>query len=53
VQSLGHLAQEGVGDLLVGRVLGKVDGDEQLLSLLINIADIDTTLVCEKNPVTL
>jgi hypothetical protein len=33
--------------------LGEVDRDEQLLSLLVDIADIDTTFVCEEDPVTL
>jgi hypothetical protein len=53
VDALGDLAQQGRGDLLVGGVLGKIDGDEELLSLLIDIADIDTTLVGEEDPVAL
>jgi hypothetical protein len=53
VDTLGDLAQQGAGDGLVGRVVLEVDGDEKLLSLLINITDIDTTLVGEEDPVTL
>lgn len=53
MDTLGDLAQQGAGDGLVGRVVLEVDGDEKLLSLLINITDIDTTLVGEEDPVTL
>jgi hypothetical protein len=53
VDTLGDLAQQGAGDGLVGRVVLEVDGDKKLLSLLINITDIDTTLVGEEDPVTL
>lgn len=51
--TLGHLLQESGGNLLVGGVFLEVDGDEELLSLLIDITDIDTTLVGEEDPVTL
>lgn len=51
--TLGDLLQESSGNLLVGRVLLEVDGDEQLLSLLVDVADIDTALVGEEDPVTL
>lgn len=53
MDTLGDLAQQGTSDGLVGRVVLEVDGDEKLLSLLINITDIDTTLVGEEDPVTL
>jgi hypothetical protein len=53
VHALGDLAQKRLGNGLVGRVLLEVDGDEELLSLLVDVADIDTTLVGEEDPVTL
>lgn len=53
VDTLGDLAQESLGDLLVGGVLLEVDGNEQLLSLGVNITDVNTTLVGEEDPVTL
>ena len=53
MDTLGDLAQQGAGDGLVGRVVLEVDGDKKLPSLLINITDIDTTLVGEEDPVTL
>ena len=51
--TLRNLAQEGGSDLLVGWVLLEVDGNEKLLSLLIDIANINTTLVGEEDPITL
>lgn len=53
VDALGDLLQERGSNLLIGRVFAQVNGDEQLLSLLIDITDIDTTLVGEEDPVTL
>jgi hypothetical protein len=53
VDTLGHLAQQVGRDLLVRGVFLEVDGDEELLSLLINIANIDTALVGEEDPITL
>jgi hypothetical protein len=53
VYTLGNLLQESGGDLLVRGVLLQVDGNEKLLSLLVDITDIDTTLVGEEDPVTL
>jgi hypothetical protein len=53
VDTLGHLGQQGGGDLLVGGVVLEVHGDEQLLSLGVNITDVDTTLVGKEDPVTL
>jgi hypothetical protein len=53
VHTLGDLAQEGGSDLLIGWVLLEVDGNEKLLSLLIDITNIDTTLVGEEDPIAL
>lgn len=53
VNTLGNLLQESGSDLLVRRVLLQVDGDEKLLSLLVDITNIDTTLVGEEDPITL
>jgi hypothetical protein len=49
----GDLAEEALGDLLVAGVLLEVHGDEELLSLSVDIADLDTTLVVEEDPVAL
>ena len=48
-----NLLQEGCRNFLVRRVLGKVDGDEDLLGFGIDIANVDTSLVCKEDPVTL
>jgi hypothetical protein len=48
VNTLGNLLQEGGSDLLVRGVLL-----EKLLSLLVDITNINTTLVGEKDPITL
>jgi hypothetical protein len=53
VNTLGNLAQKSGSDLLVGWVLLEVDRNEKLLSLLVDITNIDTTLVGEQDPVTL
>lgn len=53
VKTLGNLLKEGSGDLLIGRVFGKIDGNQKLLSLGIDITNIDTTLVSEEDPVAL
>jgi len=53
VDTLGNVPEECGSDLLVGGVLRQVDGDEELLSLGIDITNINTTLVREENPVTL
>jgi hypothetical protein len=53
VHTGGDLLQERRRNLLVGGVLLEVDGDEELLSLLVDIANIDTALVGEEDPVTL
>jgi hypothetical protein len=51
--TLGNLLQERGSDLLVRGVFLKVDRDEELLGLLIDIANIDTTFVGEEDPITL
>lgn len=48
-----NLLQEGCRNFLVRRVLGKVDGDEELLGFGIDITNIDASLVCKEDPVTL
>lgn len=53
VDTLRNLLQKSGGNLVVGRVLAKVNWDEQLLGLSIDITDIDTTLVGEEDPVAL
>jgi len=53
VHTLGHVAEEGLSNLSVGRILREIDGDEKFLSLLIDVTNVDTTLVSEKNPVAL
>jgi len=53
VDTLWHLLQQCRGDLFVRGVILEVDGNEQLLSLLINITNIDTTFMSEENPVSL
>jgi hypothetical protein len=53
VDTLGNLLEESSGNLLVGGVLSEVDGDQELLSLGVNITDINTTLVGEEDPIAL
>jgi hypothetical protein len=53
VHTGGDLLQERRRNLLVGGEQLEVDGDEELLSLLVDIANIDTALVGEEDPVTL
>ena len=53
MDTLWNVPEKRGSNLLVGGVLGQVDRDEELLSLGINIADINTTFVREENPVTL
>jgi len=42
-----------LGELGVGWVLRKINGDEELLSFGVNITNIYATLVGEEDPVTL
>ncbi len=53
MDALGHLLEESCRDLFVGWVFLEVDGNEDLLGLCVNVTNIDTTLVCEEDPVTL
>jgi hypothetical protein len=48
-----NLLEKSSSELLMGGELGKVDGDQDLLGLFVDITNIDTTLVCEQNPVAL
>jgi hypothetical protein len=47
------MLQKSGSNLLVGRVLCKVDRDQELLGFRIDIADIDTAFVGEENPIAL
>ena len=53
VDTFRDLFEECRGELFVGGELLQVDGDEDLHSFGVNIADIDTALVCEENPIAL
>lgn len=53
MNTLGDVLEESGSNLLVGRILLQVNRNEKLLSLGIDIADVDTTLVCEENPIAL
>jgi len=53
VETLGDLLQQSGCNFLVGRVLLKVDRDENLLGFGIDIAHIDTSLLSEKDPVAI
>lgn len=53
MDTLRNLLQESCSKLLVRGVLGKVNGNENLLSFGIDITNIDTSLVCEEDPIAL
>lgn len=53
MDALRDVPQKSGSNLLVGWVLLEVDRNEELLGLGIDIADINTTFMCEENPVTL
>ena len=53
VDTLGDVLQQRGGDFFVGGVVLQVDRDKKLLSFGVDIADVDTTLVGEEDPVTL
>lgn len=53
MHTLGNLLEESGSNLLVRRELLEVDGNEELLSLLVDITNVNTTLVGEENPITL
>lgn len=53
MDTLRNLLQQSCSKLLVRRILGKVNWDENLLSFGIDITNINTSLVCEENPIAL
>jgi len=53
VHALGNIPEESGSNLLVGRILGQVDRNQKLLSLCIDITNINTTLVGKEDPITL
>lgn len=53
MNALRDVLQESGGNLLIRGILRKVDRDKKLLGLGIDITDIDTTFMGEKNPVAL
>jgi hypothetical protein len=53
VDTLGNLLEKSGSNLLVGGILSEIDGDQELLSLGVNITNINTTLVGEEDPVAL
>lgn len=53
VHTLGNVLEKCRGNLVVGWVFAQVNRNQELLSLGVDIADINTTFVCEKDPVTL
>lgn len=53
MDTLWHIREECLGDLLVAWVFLEVDWNEQLSSLLVDVSHINTTLVVEEDPVTL
>lgn len=53
MDALGDVLQQCGGNLVVGRVVLQVDGDEQLLGFGVDIADVDPALVGEEDVVAL
>ena len=53
VYTLGNFLEESGGDLIVRWVFGKINWDQEFLGFGIDITNINTSLVCEENPVTL
>jgi hypothetical protein len=53
MHTLGNVLEEACSDLLVAGILAQVDGDEHLLSLGVDIANLNTTFVVEEDPVSL
>lgn len=53
VYTLGHLFEERRRNLFVGWVFREVDGNQKLLGLGVDITNINTSFVCEQDPVTL
>lgn len=53
MNAFGYLLQQGLGNLLVGRIFRKIDRYEELLRLSVNITNIHTTFMRKENPVPL
>jgi len=53
VYALGDLLEKCGSDLIVGWILCEIDRDQEFLCLCIDIADVNTTLMSEINPVAL
>lgn len=53
MDTFGDLLEECRSQLLIRREVLQVDWDEDLLRLCVDITNIDTTLVCEEDPVAL
>lgn len=53
VDPLGNVLEECCGDFLVAGVLAEVDGNEELLGLGVNIADVDSSFMVEEDPIAL
>lgn len=53
MQALGDVLEEGGRDLVVRRVFRQVDGNQQLLGLCVDVANVNTALVREEDPVAL
>jgi hypothetical protein len=53
VHSLWYFAEKNFGNLLVGGILAEVYWDKELLGFLIDITNIDTTLMGKEDPIAL
>ena len=53
MNAFGYLLQQGLGNLLVGRILREINWYEKLLRLGVNITNIHTTFMRKENPVPL
>jgi len=53
VHTLWNLLQESRSNFIVRRIFGEVNGNENLLGFGIDITNIDTSFVCEEDPITL
>ncbi len=53
MDALRNVFEEGFRELLVCGEFLEIDGNKDFLGLCIDITDIDTTFVCEQNPVAL
>jgi hypothetical protein len=53
VDPFWHLLKKDLGNLFVGRILRKIDWNEKFLCLCVDIANINTTLMCKIDPIAL